>query len=388
MEESNVDQSVLMIPYHLGPSIRNFAVPLLYSGRLITGWPVYFNPQVMDVFYRAGDRLAERQALLLPAFGVARHHFELLQKQAMQEAEHLKPLGSRIVRAALVYPGTPAWYVEQAASREPLLQAALIAITVNPQLMNVAASEFVWRLFEAYLELGEDLDRACGYLHERAVALGDPLVLLAECFLNRSTLIRHNAKISYVTDDELVTELLKPIGSTLVDEAPTEEIRAELLAFMIFDSLLTKVAPRLLPAEVPKLATLMDTHSAELIRMRGHCRQEAAILVDKAPSEAQLQSETKEALARFEEEVADILTVERSSVRDAVNATTENYAFWAAIAGLVGSALGGMDSAIPATLAATALSVFGASAVKMNRQQRQMLAKSPWTFIYRLRSSR
>jgi hypothetical protein len=388
MEAKPKGEMVIVIPYHLGPSIRNFAIPLLYSGTLVGAWPAYFNPKVLEVFYGSGDWLAERKDPLLNTFELVRHHYELLQTQAIDEAKHLAPLGKRICKATLVYSGTPEWYAEQAPHREPVLKAAILAITADPQLMNVAASEFVWRLFEAYLELGEDLDQACGLLYQRAVDLGGPLPLLAECFLNRSTLVRDSKEVSYVTDDPSITDLLKPIGTTLIDDVPTKEIRSELLAYMLFECLLQRSAPRLLPDEVSRLATLMEDHSSELTRMRRRCLEEASILVDKAPSEKELQNATTETLRRFEEEVSDILSLTRSSVRDAVAATTENYAFWAAIAGLVGSLLGGLDSAVPATLAATALSVFGSSALKMSREQRARLAKSPWTFIYRLGTSK
>lgn len=385
MKNNDIYPPSLVIPYHLGPSLRNFAIPLLYSEKLTTSMPGYFNPQVLEVFYDAGHRLADKQEPLLQTFIIVRHHFELSQKQAKKEAEYLKPLGSRIIRAAIAYSGTPDWYMKQASSRKPLLQAAAIAIAQNPQLMNVAATEFVWRLFEAFLEFKEDVNYACHHLQERAVALGDPMILLAECFLNRSSLIQKNTKLSFFTDDALITEMLKLAGSDLIDEKPnTIEIRTELLAYMIFECLLAGIAPRLLPPEVPKLATLMNAHSEELIRMRLHCQEEAAILINESPSEIHLQKTTKEALIRFEEEVSDIVNIKRSTIRKTINATLENYAFWAAIAGLVSSTLGGVDSTVSATLAATALSVFGANTVKMRRHQKEILLKSPWSFIYRL----
>jgi hypothetical protein len=62
-----------------------------------------------------------------------------------------------------------------------------------------------------------------------------------------------------------------------------------------------------------------------------------------APSEAQLKPRLDEVLQRLEEEVTTVLSTESSAFKAAVNTATENYALWAAVAGLVGVLLGGLD---------------------------------------------
>jgi hypothetical protein len=86
----------------------------------------------------------------------------------------------------------------------------------------------------------------------------------------------------------------------------------------------------------------------------------------------------------LQEEVAATLRIDRKSYWSLVEKVTESPGFWAAVAGLIGRALGSFPPVVPAAAALTAFSLLGANALKVSRERKKALKKSRWSFVYHL----
>src|SRR5690349_18077702 len=93
------------------------------------------------------------------AFGAAQHHFELAQKQGAEATTDLADLKDKLLRVLVVGGGTTESYANGEAYHSRCLHIAAKALEL-PQLMNVAAMQFIWRVFELSLELGGDPEKA------------------------------------------------------------------------------------------------------------------------------------------------------------------------------------------------------------------------------------
>src|SRR4051794_28674376 len=212
--DSDFGGAPLVFPHYVGPGMRDLTPVLLYHGKLAVSLPGWPNNSTVATFSRVGEHAQRTAHQLAPVFNLAGHFFELAQEQALREIESLKPLGDRVSRSIVVYPGTSFEYEQWDESHDtylPLVRAAL----GDPLFCCTASVEFVWRVWELSLELGADPDdesttdpaKVLAALTVRAERLGSADLLMAECVLHRFFLPSSGIG-SYATSSPIALVLL------------------------------------------------------------------------------------------------------------------------------------------------------------------------------------
>lgn len=380
----------LIFPFYIGPTTRHFTTGLMFAGQLAVSMPGFMMRDPIEAFCQVRDRAVELEHPLLPLFLLVDHHFDLVQTQALDEIENLEPLGDHLLRAITVYDGTEEQYANWEAIHDPCLRIAANSLT-DPQVINTATIDFIFRIFESALEIGEkpdeigdDPDFILNRLLDRAVYLGGPELLLAECALNRYAMSRPGA-LRFVTNSQPALDILSYVGKPLQEGVETSKLRVEQLAFFLFDKLASPFSPNLVPPHVEHIAKLMDEKAEELDEMRKKCRLEADKLVGSDPEDSKLQIAVNDTLESMREEVSSVAKLDKASFKKLVSTLLEDKTAWTTIAGLIGSAFVPVPAAVSASLAVTAFSIMGASAVKASRERREALKASPWAFVYYLK---
>lgn len=392
--EAKRDQP-LAFPHHIGPGTRNLTTALLYHRGLEVSLPGWIVETPIEAFNIVFAHAVAASHPLRPVFGSVAHFFELAQVQGIEAMEALRPLGGRITKVLTVYPGTTDAYASWEPIHNSCLPVAADALS-DPITSCTASVEFVWRVWEAALELGADPDdvktvnasAVLALLDERAKRLGDPKLLLAECVLNRYCMPRSGAG-SYATASASAVELLASIGTTLkrdIDDVDTTTIRREALAFYLYDRVVEPFVSSMTPPAIPVLAALIDENEEALVRMRTHCENEAAALIASSPNPQSMRAALAKSLGRMTEEAQAIAKVDRSTVRTYFETLSESYVAWTTIAGLIGSAVS-LPAVVTASLAITGFSLMGANAVKASRERREALQASPWMPLYHAQSA-
>ncbi len=382
---SEADLAPIVFPYYVGPRTRYYTTALLYSGNLVVSSPAWPHPDPIDSFFRVGDRAYDKQHELLPIFSTVSHHFELVQKQAISAMDGLRPLKGRLINAMTVYPGTEDQYKSWECIHDPCLYLAASSLE-DPQMMNVAAIDFIFRTYELVLEHGDDHDKILSILFNRAKFLGNSSLLLAECALNRFTMPR-TSHIQFFTDSDHALEILANVGRSIQDDQDTSDLRKGQLEFFLFDMLVSPYAPKLSNPHAESISQLMDKRSGELERLRLKCSSLSEDLLAKPPPESKLSSAIVELLNTVEEEVSSIANIDKFGFRNLIKNLSEDKVVWSSIAGLVGSIVSGLPAAVAASMAITALSAIGATAVKESRKCQEALSSSQWAFVYYLKRS-
>lgn len=385
----------LAFPHHFGPGVRDLTSVLLFHEQLTVTMPGWLAQGTLATFFTVGEYAAAHQHRLSPAFNMANHYLELAQKQAISAVDAFKPLGSRITRVLAVYPGDSTAY----AKWEPLLDRCLpvaAALLNEPLHCCTASVEFVWRVWETSLELGADPndpaaarpDEILRVLDARAAQLGnDPLLLIAESGLNRYCMPRSGAG-SYATASESAVAMLATIGTDMVGDITHEDmnVRHEALAFYLFEQITQPFLKPLTPTTASVIAQLMTEHAEPLARMRKTCEREALnLLSDRSIDPRLVPSAVSASVEAMTEEAQAITGLDQKSMRTYLSTISENPTVWATVGGLVASAVA-LPEVVTASLAITAFSLLGATAVKASRERRESLRNSPWAFLYHAKS--
>jgi hypothetical protein len=391
MATTNESKGPLAFPHHLGPGTRDLTPVLLFHERMAVTMPGWLAPGVLATFFTVGEYASVHQHRLSPVFNMANHYLELAQKQAIAALDAFEPLGSRIARVLAVYPGDSNAY----AKWDPLLDRCLpiaVALLREPLHCCTASVEFAWRVWETSLELGADPDDPTAArpdailqaLDARAHRLGDdPLLLLAESGMNRYCMPRSGAG-SYATASASAVSMLAAIGADMTGDVANEDIsvRREALAFFLFEQVAQPFLKPLTPSTASMIADLMAQHVEPLSRMRRKCEQEALVLLsDRTLDPRLLSSAVSTSVETMEDEAQAIAGLDQKSMRSYVSTISENPTVWATVSGLVASAAA-LPEVVTASLAITAFSLLGATAVKASRERRESLQKSPWAFLY------
>ena len=359
--------------------------------------PGWLHSHPISNFTGVIQRALEREHRLANfLFDIYTNSFELAQKQALREAEALTALAGRVSVTMMVYPGTRDAYASWDGVRDSCLERIIPGLD-NPLQRSTAAVELLWRVWEFALETGQspeaddpqDPDRILGFLDNRCELAGGPEQMLAECALHRYCVPRYDA-LSLVVDSATTIAVLAAMGEQLTEAAiPRPEVRVEALSFFLFDRILWNYVPALRPDKIPEVATIMDSYGDALESMRRKCREEALGLLGGNISEAYMGQALALALAKMEEEAGAIAEVDRNAIRTYLSHLAQDGRVWAAVAGLLGAAVGSMPEVLTASLGLTALSFLGAGAVKVRHDQQQLLENSPWRLVYHItRSSR
>lgn len=381
-----------VFPYHLGPTIRRFATPLLYGGKLCVSLPSWLHQeQIAQCYNDVFTRASATHHPILDTMRIANHHFALAQRQAEAEVSNLSPLGDRIQKIIILYPGTPEHYQRW----EPVLGSALPLLAPelqHPQLMNVAAVEFIWRVYESYLVEDGNPARVLDSLNKRVTALpdADPNILLLECLLNRFSVAGTHHSESYsaiynVTDRMAFLEVPTLWQINATDDIDLAPRRIQTLAFTLFDQVLAEHVPLLEGKSVQALANLMERRKGELDELRKTCWREATALVYDSPTEPQLRRAISDALERIQGEIQAVLEIDSTTLKKYLWSLAEDDYFWCLVGGIIGSATLGAPNLLSAAIAMTAFSKLGTKALKSTREASDVLRSSPWSFLYYLK---
>jgi hypothetical protein len=315
--------------------------------------------------------------------------FGLSQSHALRMDDTIDPIRDRTSLILTVYPGDTSAYARWEPFHSKCLPLARAALA-DPLHCCIASLELAWRLYEFALESGQDVESVASvdgahlleHLAARASALGHPEAILAECALNRYCMPRSGSG-SYATDSPIAVALLVALGEELgVDDGfvPSEPSQ-EAIAFYLFDQLLPADVRYLSPAGANKIAELMRGRSGELDSLRKKCRSLAQELTASPPDQANFASCIRAQLDGLQTEVSDIINVDAATVKGYFRELSEDPKTWAALGGLLGSAVG-LPELVTAAGAITALSTIGAQAVKSSNRRHDKLRESPWSFLY------
>lgn len=371
----------LFFPYYLGPTVRHATTGLLWSGELyvaVPGWP---HDDPIDAWLQVGGRASERAHPLASLFVWSAHHFELAQKQCIRHKETLRPLQKWIRTAITVHPATEehyAWWEPLHQRLWPMVEKSF----ADPQMANCASVDFIFRVYELWLQLDGDLDKILESLLRRAKRLGKPEMLLVEGLLNRYTMPR-SGKGTYCTPSVDAVAILAALGTGIRD-ADTATVRSEQLALLLFQELAQPFAPPLAGESIGGIGQLLSERSSELEAFRRRCREESRNLVGNAPSGDGVAAVVSDRIVALSEEANSIASLSKKGFSELLGSVLSNQAFWVATAGLMGSLTVAAPPVVPATLAITAFSVLGAEAVKNSLATDKSLRTSSFRFLYQL----
>ena len=375
----------MAFPYYLGPATRQFSTALLYFGEMTVTMPGWVSNKPMQAFFETGDQANKLASPLLPAFIAARHHFELAQKQAIAEAKSLGPLGDRIKRALTVGPGMESHYETLRKYHDPCLYIAAESLQ-HPQLMNVAALEFIWRVYECFLENKGDSQKVLSIFMKRAESLGGDTLLLAECLLNRMMVAKIPA-VALCTDSQETMAILAHIGADIPSPENIHEAQVKEVAFTLFDSVTAPYSPRMSGEDASKLANLTDTRGAELNALRQKCNAEAEHLLSEQVSEGELSEAIENSIIKLKDEACAVAEIDARKFKELLHRLSEDRVVWVTVAGFLGIAATPMPAPLAASLAITAFSSMGSAAVKLRGDSKKLLMESDMAFVYYLRSA-
>jgi len=150
-------------------------------------------------------------------------------------------------RFAGVGPGGQAHYQE---IREDLDAAVEIAFTLldDPELLRVAGCQFIWRCYEYYLEMSNDLDAVLDALSRAERVEHGKSLLLAECLINHySSFAPMVAAI--VVDNRATVEVLAKLGQSALEDidygslAELSTFQRDHLASTVFENTLSSLCP-------------------------------------------------------------------------------------------------------------------------------------------------
>lgn len=385
----------LVVPEYLGPATRGLTTALLYKGSLMVPMPAFLTEAPLHCFYEVGQRAHETDHRLGPLLSSAYHYHELVQKHALDEREALRPLRRWITTPLTVYPGTVEAYESWDSVRDACMPIILRALSDRPSWCGVASMELIWRLWELALSGGADPEALEGFdadtllatLDARAESVGGPAHLFGECALNRYTMIRATTEqarsaLHFVATSSDVLDVLTKLGqhAEAPPGVPPDAVLEGMVSFFIFDRMLSKHTRPLHASYVPKLASLLEQREGALIRMRAECASEARAFVRDRPASGQFAAAVDGALSRLEDAAAEIVDLDRKTMKSFVRDLATDPRVWGTVAGFLGA--GGLPAALTAALGITALSLLGSKAAKARYDREEQLEDSPWAFLY------
>lgn len=384
--QQRIRQSAIVFPYLMGPAVRRFGTMLLWKGQLTLSAGNFISPHPRRHFAKIGP--ATEGTDVGDLFKLVLHHAILGQTQRVTEVKALGPLQSRISGAFFVGPGTMSSYAEWEPWHDPCLSVTCTMLA-DTQILNAAAEEFVWRVYEVSLEHGADPDSplkdsapVIQYFVDRATQLGGPELLLAECALHRVALMTKEAGLSFVTDCPAALSVLAEVGRKIPYSDEHEEIRVQQLGFSLFDALVNEYVPSPTLPKATRLAELLDKRGSELTAARNRCLEAARNLVRDKPDGPDLEPSVRAKLIALSEEIRAVVEVDRESLRRLTERLAEDRGFWVAITGLLGSVIGGISGIVPAAAALTAFATLGTKALTASRERRELIQNSPWAVFY------
>lgn len=372
-----------VFPYYAGPAIRPFSVGLIWSGRLIVtlpGWPSGKPPKIFSEIGQYSSKINHPLEKLLATVW---HYYNLASKQGVSELEKLEPLGDRLNRIFLLGPGGRQPYDDWLPLHEKCLPAVSKTFE-NQQILNSACTEFVWRVYELFLELDENPDKVLNYLNVRSNSLGSPDHLLLESSLHHYSIGKVNFP-EIITDSIDVLAVLSEVGSSFGENPDNDEVKVAQIAYFLFETLLEKYIPKLHPDNLDKLLSILNNKNDSINAAKKKCFAEAKKLIvkDLKSSNKEIVTET---INNFKSEISEIAELNSRAWTDFLQSLSEDRVFWTSIAGLIGTLAGSMPSVVPAAAAITALSSIGTTALNERRLRCERLQNSPWSLVYYLRN--
>ncbi|MDI3284803.1 hypothetical protein [Polyangium sp. 15x6] len=386
-EQNSPDKIVLAFPHHIGPGTRDLTSVLLYHGRLALTVPGWRSPGPIETLRITLERAQQTAHPLLSVFRAAAHYLDLALNHARSETEALAPLGDKICTVQLIYSGTTDAYRQWEPAHDKCLTIAAVAAEQSPLYRCTAAVEFVWRVWEAALELRAGLNRIdpdaiLELFSKRASQLGHPTLLFAECIINRFGIF-HSGVPRIATSSGFSMDILNAIAADVpIDEGSVDaDVQLESLAFYLFRHVIENFVGSLAPPRVLAIAYILDNHSDELLRMRTHCRREAAKLLARPPRPELLRLVILDILQGMQEEAQSIAKSDRDTMKTLFSSLAQDTAAWATVANLIGLTVA-LPNAVAVSLGIAMFSLLGAKAVKANSEQKSLLKKSPWSVVY------
>lgn len=374
-----------MYPYHLGYEIADFSTSLLYHGSLLVGIPGWVSQRPVEVFDHVLRWVEHSQSDWLPTFEMVKTALMEAWRHGAVAAHVLEPLEGRVKKLTFVGSGTIETYEEISKLDVSSEIRSQIASELRvPAWRHIAATEFVWRVYELSLELSGDPEII---LHHLRSTQSSPEQVLVDCLLHRLTSFGDGGGC-LSTNSQTAVNVLQSIEQRVAgQEDDDSSCRIDNLAMYFFETLTAPYAPPLAPPFISQIAQLIENRQGELDSLRAKCHREAEHLVYdasrfQADDGAIVESRVKEALAVMVEEVSGIAHVNSTTASAIVTQMAEDSTVWMMVLGFIGSRVAGLPGVVPASLAVALLSKAGSLSVKELRSRYQTLRKSSWAGIY------
>lgn len=378
------EKSLLLFPYHLGPKVNIVTSSILYNGSLtvtLPGWP---SGKPFLKLCAVLDYAKSINHCLLEPIRCVYYQFANMQVQTMNEVKRIEIFGDRVKKIMLVLPGTPEVYDKiNHLNLSAEMKARLIESLYQEEYYSVAIIEMIFLINELMIILDDNPEKVLGYLVQRISVLGSFESLLAECLLNKITLSGNVIGGNFVTDSKLTIDILSDIGKESIEENVTE-VAIDSLSFFLFDQVIRNglgengFNPK-------KINNIFKKHKDALESMKSKCNAEAMDLYFNCKNKLHIELKLKEVLKNINEEVNVISSLDAKSSIALYNKLTEDPLLWTSLAGVIGSIINGMSPTISASIAVTALSKIGTSALKVRRELNKRINDSPWSVIHYLR---
>ena len=389
---NNLRKLSIVFPYYYGPKIREYGAALLWFSRLDCMTMPWGSLNPVSVFEEVATRAQERQLPLAELFDLTGNWFKESCLAIAAESKELEQLGDRVRRFAGVGPGGQAHYQE---IREDLDAAVEIAFTLldDPELLRVAGCQFIWRCYEYYLEMSNDLDAVLDALSRAERVEQGKSLLLAECLINHySSFAPMVAAI--VVDNRATVEVLAKLGQSALEDidygslAELSTFQRDHLASTVFENTLSSLCPPITSKTCGRYHRVLAEKADVIEAARRKCYLAADKLLDKRNKPVSLKTLLDQTLADLQSEVQEIAEIDKASWRRFVGQLLEDRVLWAGAAGFLGGLTGALP---PVTLAAAAVTLFTTVATKgitEIRRKAKTLKESEWCFIYELNKRR
>ena len=384
-----MDIGALLFPYHLGPKLGKASSALLYHGRISAAYPAWPGGEPINAFidvlnytHRCGHRLHNFLEKLY-------YQFDSLQVQAIEVGEKLDILGDRFSKIMLIHPGTPDVYEDISSlnlPRELLLR--LEDSLLDNEHLNMATTEFFFRIYELMLIYDYKIDKVLYYLDNKVQQLGSPNKLLVECLVNRYTTSMSGAikrNYSIFTDSQDAVDVLSFIGKRQQeDDIDLSSIIIGSISFKIFDKILNKHICELTPEYFAKIEGIFSGYWDSLKKMKLKCISEAAEIYYSCKNDDHIQHKLKETISRLSEEASEIYQLDTKAVKSTFKALTEDHILWSTLIGTIASLIFQTSPIKSASVGITAISKVGTTVLSKKREYEKKLGESPWAVLYHL----
>ena len=170
----------IIMPYYFGDQTQYYGPALLWFGKLQNITAPWCSPYPVQFFCTLKEHAKKIKHPMIDLILVVEQCLNLSYNISIKQKENIDLLDERILMTAGVGPGGQARYKTIQSEFQASTQVASKLLN-DFEYMRIACCQFVWRSYEYYLELSNNVSEALMLLWSEEKVLNGKSNLLAEC---------------------------------------------------------------------------------------------------------------------------------------------------------------------------------------------------------------